>query len=521
MVQRRVLLHAGITAALLPSALPALTRPAAAQPVSGGDPAAFSREWLVEEARRLAGEPFADDRPVAPDAWRDLTYDGYRSIRYRAEAALWRDERLFALEFFHLGFQYDRAVAIHIVRDGQAERLMFSPELYDYGVEVEQPENAAELGFAGFRVQYPLNGVEKLDEFAVFLGASYFRVIGRGQVYGKSARGLAIDTALPGGEEFPVFQAFWIEEPAPDATALVIHALLNSPSATGAYRFLVEPRTSTQVAVDATIFMREAVDKLGIAPITSMFLFGENGPHTFDDFRPEVHDSDGLLVNFASGEWLWRPLVNRQNLNVNSFYATNPAGFGLLQRDRAYASYHDLEAEYHRRPSIWIQPRGDWGSGRIELVEIPSDSEIHDNIVCYWVSDTPTEPGQSISVSYLLQAFGHVVGVPPGGQAVDTRIGTAHRPGATEDTPNGARLFVIEFAHGDLPYLAADQPIEAVVSASSGRIDTAVAQKNVDTDGWRAFFDFVPEGRNPSELRCFLRLRGHALTETWNYLWTG
>ncbi len=520
MVQRRTLLRAGMSAALLPAAAPTLSGPAAAQPAFRGDRALFSQAWLVEQARRLAEEPYEDTRPVAPEAWRELDYDGYRHIRYRPDAALWRGERLFSLEFFHPGFQYERPVAINILRDEEALPLVFSPDLYDYGIELEMPDDPAGLGFAGFRVHYPLNGASARDEFAVFLGASYFRVIGRGQIYGKSARGLAIDTALPGGEEFPVFEEFWIEEPAPDSSDLIVHALLNSPSATGAYRFVLQPRTTTRVEVQATVFPREPVEKLGLAAVTSMFLYGENGAHAFDDFRPEVHDSDGLLISFATGEWLWRPLVNRGNLNVSAFYATNPRGFGLLQRDRDFANYQDLEAEYHRRPSAWVEPIGDWGPGRVELVEIPSDSEIHDNIVCYWVPDAAAEVGQPMEFAYFLQAFDEAPNVPPGGSAVSTRIGTARRPGSLEEPPAGARLFVIEFNGGDLAYLDADQPVEAVVNASSGRIETPVTHKNTETGGWRVFFDFVPDGRSPSDLRCFLRLRRHALTETWSYLWT-
>lgn len=480
----------------------------------------FSFEGLVEQARQKAAESFADGRAPVPDALKNLSYSEYQSINFNAEHALWRDEGLFTVQLFHPGFYFDRSVRINVISDGQSTPLAFNADLFHYRKVDPSQLPLDGLGFAGFRVHYPLHAQGYYDEFAVFLGASYFRLLGRNQQYGLSARGLALDTALDKGEEFPFFEEFWIEKPAPTATSITVYALLNSPSVTGAYRFKLMPRTETQMEVQAVVFARQDVGKLGLAPLTSMFLYGENGFKRFDDFRPEVHDSDGLMLHTGAGEWLWRPLVNRRGLNVSSFYDNNPRGFGLVQRDREFAHYLDLEANYHSRPSLWVQPLGNWGPGHVELVEIPSDSEINDNIVSFWVPEKPLLAGERMEFSYLLSAYLEHNTWPPGAWTEMTRTGSAVRPGAPADAPPDSRLFVVDFKGGDLPFLGADQQVEGVVTTSSGTLGTPVVQKNTATGGWRVFFDFYPEGESAAELRAFLRLRDHVLTETWNYLWT-
>ena len=83
------------------------------------------------------------------------------------------------------------------------------------------------------------------------------RASARDQVFGLSARGLAIDTAESWGEEFPWFREFWLVTPAPNAKELTIYALLDSPRVTGAYRFAVEPGEQTRVDVECRLFLRE------------------------------------------------------------------------------------------------------------------------------------------------------------------------------------------------------------------------------------------------------------------------
>lgn len=494
-------------------AVGALAQPALADP---GEP--FDYEVLVEKARQRAAEPFEDTRTVTDDRWASMDFDQYRKIRFRPENAIWRDERLFSLQFFHPGFLYTQETPVYAVRNGMATPFVFDPAMFDYG-DLDVAEASVPTGFAGFRVHYPLHSDSIRDEFAVFLGASYFRLIGRNQVYGISGRGLAINTGTPEGEEFPAFVAFWVEEPAADGTDLTFYALMDSPSIAGAYRFRLLPRTESQIKVTATLFPRDDIQKVGLAPLTSMYLFGENDREGFDDFRPEVHDSDGLMMHTGNGEWLWRPLVNPGSLQISSMLDTNPRAFGLAQRDRDYASYQDLESNYETRPGIWVEPLGAWGSGHVELVEIPSNAEIHDNIVAYWVSDQPFVAGESRVFEYQMTAFGDHVTWPPGARVESTRIGSADRPGAESPAEDGARLFVIDFGGGDLPFLEEDQPVEARVSSSSGTIANVTAHKIPATGGWRAFFDFTPDGDEPVTLRCFLHFRGHTLSETWTYLW--
>ncbi|HSK41776.1 MAG TPA: glucan biosynthesis protein G [Arenibaculum sp.] len=495
--------------------VPAPDQGAGDQPAEG-----FGYGEVRQRAQELAGEAYQEPNGSGlPEALQNVDYDAYRGIRFKADQALWRSQRRFEVQFFHLGFQYDHPVRVNVISDGTVTPVAFSREAFNYAGSQIDAELPPDLGFAGFRLHYPLHRPDYKDEVAVFLGASYFRVLGRNQVYGLSARGLAIDTAESHGEEFPWFREFWIEEPAPEATSITFHALLDSRSCTGAYRFVMHPGTDTLVEVECTIYPRNEIGKMGIAPLTSMFLHGEDGTRVFDDFRPEVHDSDGLLVATASGEWIWRPLVNPVTLRASASVLENPRGFGLCQRDRNFANYQDLESLYHKRPGLWVEPVGDWGKGRVELIEIPTEEEIHDNIVAYWVSDRPVRPGEPVEYTYRLHAFLDMPRLSPAGRVTATHLGAARSPGRP-DVPSEARHFVIDFQGGDLPHLHPAEPVEAVVTVSNGELLKTFVQKNGETRGWRVFFDFIPPGDTATDLRCHLALRGSALTETWTYLWT-
>jgi len=478
----------------------------------------FSFDTVIDEAAARAAAPYVERRPPVSPFWRDLSYDQYRSIRFRSDEALWRGERHFNIQFFHAGLFFDYPVAINLVEDGRSTTFPFEPDRFDYdGVTV--PQDAGDPGgYAGFRVHFPINNADWADEFAVFLGASYFRLIGRDQSYGLSARGLAVDTAEPTAEEFPAFTEFWIEVPGTDANELTVMALLDSPSIAGAYRFRLRPGGRTITDVDTVLFARRQA-KFGIAPLTSMFMKGEMSDDPFDDFRPEIHDSDGLSVLTEAGEWLWRPLTNRRVLQTTSFVDSSVQGFGLFQRDRRFASYQDLEARYDRRPSLWVEPLRPFGPGRVELVEIPTDREINDNIVAYWVPDQPMGEGDRLELSYRLSAIGNDTLIPPIGRTISNRVGTDRRPGIEHEIPPGGRLFVIDFAGGDLASIMADQPVEPMVETSSGSLANIVAVRNDPARGWRVFFDLLPEGNTPCELRCSLWLDGIPITETWSLLW--
>jgi glucans biosynthesis protein len=291
----------------------------------------------------------------------------------------------FQVQFFHPGLYYNRTVIINTVSHEGAKNVPFSPDFFDYGANRFQEKIPSELGFAGLRILYPLN-TDQPDDIAVFLGASYFRAVGKNQAYGLSARGLAIDTGQDSGEEFPYFKEFWIEEPDRNAQEIIIFALLDSKRITGAYRFTIRPGDNTKMLVEGKLFKRDNIEKIGIAPLTSMFFYGENtNQRPVDDFRPEIHDSDGLQVVNSSGEKIWRPLINPPHLFINSFQSSNIKAFGLLQRDRDFDHYQDQETRYDSRPSALVVPVGDWGPGHVELVQIPTENETNDNIVAYWV----------------------------------------------------------------------------------------------------------------------------------------
>jgi len=386
---------------------------------------------------------------------------------------------------------------------------------------LKTPKLSSEVGFAGFRIHYPLQTPTYKDELLVFLGASYFRVLGRNQHYGASARGLAIDTGAQSGEEFPTFTDFWLVRPQPTDRSLTIYALLDSRSVAGAYQFDVRPGDVTQVEVHCDLYPRRTIAKLGVAPLTSMYLYGEDGTgRHFDDFRPQVHDSDGLMSETGHGQWIWRPLANPRELRVNRFVDEDPRGFGLLQRDRNFAHYEDVESQYQSRPSYWVQPLGNWGKGGVELVEIPSDEEIHDNMVAYWVPDGPVNAGKPLSFSYLLSAFAENPRWPPGGRVTAMRSGNPAVGDNKGHFGPGARRMVIEFAGGDLEGLEGTQPVKAELSADNGQIDALTVQRVPQSSAWRISFVVTPRKKPVVDLRCFLTLYGEVLTETWVYQWT-
>lgn len=487
---------------------------AAARPVEP-----FTFETVQKIAQDRASKPYRERSTALPDVLAKLNYDQYRDIRFRRTSALWYDHAMFEVQFFHRGFQFDRRVNIFELVNNQVRAVPYNPAMFEFGKQVPQVKLPAELGFAGFRIHYPLNTPTYKDELLVFLGASYFRVLGRNELYGMSARGLAINTASEGGEEFPYFTDFWLVRPDPQQRSLTIYAVLDSPSVAGAYQFEVRPGSTTQVQVSGELYPRRAIEKIGIGALTSMYLYGENSTgRRFDDFRPEVHDSDGLQTQLGTGEWAWRPLVNPHQLRVNRFMDEHPRGFGLVQRDRDPTHYQDPEAFFQLRPSYWIEPLGDWGKGGVELVEIPTDEEIHDNIVAYWVPEAKVQPNKPIRFSYLLSAYSHSNARPPGGRVIATRTGGILAGPNGQALPNVRRM-VVDFAGGDLDDLYAAQPVQAQISANGGEVDEVTVQRLPQSATWRVAFKLKTTGEKPADLRCYLTLYGEALTETWTYLW--
>ena len=483
-------------------------------PIAG----AFGLSNVTQMAEQMAREPYHNRQKEVPPWMRvgAMTYDQWRDIRFRPDQALWREDgSAFQVQLFHPGLYFDRSVQIHVVDDGVVEPLPFSTRFFDYGKNTFADRIPSDIGYAGIRIHYPLKGPKYHDEIIVFLGASYFRALGRDNVYGLSARGLAIDTVEPGGEEFPHFIEFWLVKPTSDATSMELFALLDSPSVSGAYRFVVTPGVATRVDVEATLFARRTPKTLGLAPLTSMFFFGEGSTRRSDDFRPEVHDSDGLLVRFDSGEWLWRPLENPNRINVAGLATTNPRGFGLVQRDRVFDHFQDIETRQELRPSTWVEPRGDWGAGQIRLVEIPTDSELVDNIVAFWSPTAALQPGSSLPFAYTLWWYMDDSTRPPGGRAVATR---RDRGGIHAAHP-GYR-WVIDFEGPALSALPADSPPRAVASATGGaKLFDQHVYKNPVTGGWRFTFQLKPKTDEPVELRAYLGHGKDVLTETWSSVW--
>ncbi|HSE89631.1 MAG TPA: glucan biosynthesis protein D [Candidatus Binatia bacterium] len=520
-MRRRDFLKSTVILAATPTSLPDLLA-GAALPV--GKSQAFDFAWLKGHARALAGAPYQPPHRTLPKALADLDYDQYQVIRFRPDRALWAREPLdFRAGFFHRGPMFKEPVRMHEVMNGQAQEIVYDPAMFDFsksGVDISRlPKND---GFAGLRVHFH---TDWSADVAVFLGASYFRAVGEDfRQYGISARGLAIDTALDHGEEFPLFTAFWLDRPAKDSGRLSVYALLNSPQVAGAYRFDITPSATTVMDVDASLYPRKPIQRLGVAPLTSMFQCGENDRRVANDWRPEIHDSDGLALWRGNGEWIWRPLMNPAGVRVNSYFDENPRGFGLLQRDRSFDHYQDDGAYYHRRPSLWVEPKatasGGWGKGAVQLVELPAADETFDNIVAFWNPAEKPRPGQELLFSYRLHWGGHMPFAPALAQVVATRTGIGGVVG--QKRKYFSWRFAVDFAGGQLAALPKNAKVEPVISASRGQVEITSARPQLEINGYRAMFDLKPtdDSTEHIDLRLYLRIDKKPLTETWIYQWT-
>ncbi|QIO99012.1 glucan biosynthesis protein G [Bradyrhizobium symbiodeficiens] len=502
-MNRRDLLRASAAV----SAAAILPRAADAQ---AGDAPPFSPSTVREQARALAAKPFVAPDGKLPDALTNLNYDQYRSIRFAPEKALWRDGKLpFQVQFFHRGFFYKNRVDIFEVANRSVTPVSYRRADFSFGEGLGQWPDA-DLGFAGFRIHTPINKPDYYDELCVFLGASYFRAVAKGQTYGLSARGLAIDTGESKGEEFPVFKAFWLEKPAPNSSSMVVHALLDSKSAAASYRFTIRPGQTTVFDVEMALYPRVDVEHAGLAPMTSMFFFGPNDRKDFDDFRPSVHDSDGLSIFNGRGEQLWRPLNNPHDLQVSSFADVNPGGFGLMQRERNYLAYQDLESSFETRPSLWFEPIGDWGEGAVKLIEIPTKEEVHDNIATLWQPKQPLTAKSEHIFTYRL----HWGPDAPKADALArfTRTGIGSRG-------DDSKLFVLELM-GDRLKSIDPKAVKGMVTAEKAEISNIVTQPNPATGGWRLSFQCSVKGQPSIELRAFLAQNDAPVSEIWIYRWT-
>lgn len=472
-------------------------------------------DFVREIAAEVAGEAYQAPREEVTPFFRKLGYDGYRRIRFLPEASLWRADKLpFQVQFFHPGYLYNQTIELHEFTSTHTQPIPFSVKFFDYQELKPSFWSRRGLGYAGFRVIGEFNEPGKWDEIISFLGASYFRALGRGQRYGISARGLALNAGGPGAEEFPHFIEFWLGKPDPQARSLTLHALLDSPSVAGAYTFVVTPGDDTTIDVRATLYFRKGVELPGLAPMTSMFWFGENSASRFGDFRPEVHDSDGLLVAPDAETRVWRPLTNPAGLTRTEFAAPALAGFGLLQRDRDLRSYEDLEAFYHLRPSVWVEALGKWPAGRVHLVELPTGNEFADNIVAYWSPAEPVAPGKPLELSWRLHwTNAPVFGGPPG-WVRSTRQ-------TVQDGGPGRTRYVIDFDGGALAGVPANAQVKAEVTATApGKPGPHQVMRNPQDGSWRLVVQVSAEaGGTPVDVEARLVLDGRPLTETWRMRW--
>ncbi len=470
----------------------------------------FSFDTLLGDAKRRSEKPYSPQRSSLPSDLDKLSPEQYRSMHFNPDAAVWRSEDVpFRLELLRKRDNTQSvAVTVSTVEDGMARDLVALPAMFQINPAQPQPGSKVSVPLSGFRIRGQINSRKIWDEFLVFQGASYFRAVAQRLLYGLSARGLAVNTAEPSGEEFPVFSHFWVERPGTHATTVVVYALLESESATGAYKFTVQPGVETLMDVEVNVFPRADMRVVGIAPLTSMFLFDETNRGRLDDYRPEVHDSDGLMIAATSGERIFRQLANPNTLQVSSFTSDAPAGFGLVQRSRQQSDFEDFENQYERRPSAWVEPKGDWGGGGVELVEIPSGRETNDNIVAFWRPAHGLTAGHPAHFEYRITWLAE----PPLPKGMGKVMAT--RSGASLDGKH--RVFILDF-------VGAGTRIDGLrldLGASRGKILNATLMSNDSIHGLRASFEMDPGDAPLIELRLRVTRGGKPITETWLYRWT-
>lgn len=476
---------------------------------------AFDYAWLKGQARTLAAQAYDAHDGELPQSLLDVDYAHYQRIHYRPEHSLWHGEkRGLEVRFFHPGFIFKRPVHLYELHEGTATAIAYDPSAFDFSKSgVDGSQFRADLGYAGFRV---IDETNPDIDVAAFLGASYFRAVGAEKQYGMSVRGLAIDTGAEQAEEFPYFTHFWLERPTVAGYRLVIYALLDSPSCAGAYRIEMVPGENMVMDVDLAIYPRQTIERIGIAPLTSMYQTGENDRRLANDIRPEIHDSDGLAMWTGGGEWIWRPLENPRHLRYNIYADKAPRGFGLLQRDRLFDHYQDDGVFYERRPGVWVEPKGDWGAGGVVLVELPTADETFDNIVAFWHPQQAPQAGDEVLYAYRLH-WGHKPPVAPGlATVVATRTGIGGVVGNKREYFSWR--FAVDFAGGKLPLLAHDARVDLKLEISRGVTETTSCRPLDAIGGYRAIFDVRPDqSTDPVNIKLYLEFDGVPLSESWFY----
>lgn len=464
---------------------------------------------VLDMARQLAKSPFKAPKNTLPDPFANLTYEQYVGIRSKAGSALWSGDNVgFALEPLHRGFIFSTPMDIYIVENGMAQKVPYDRAAFDFG-KLQPPADLPDIGFSGVRVLDAAEG-QGFQEVAIYQGASFFRAKGRGQNLGVMARGLSIRTGDPQGEEFPFFRAVWIEKPKLATNALVIHALLDSTSVAGAFRFTLRPGEATIIDTELTLVARVAIDHIGLGAMSGMYLFGGLEHQKTDDVRPNVYEINGLQMLTGNGEWIWRPVANRDTLQISAFVDQNPRGFGLLQRNRSFYAFQDDDQHWELRPSLWIEPIGDWGEGEVQLLEIPTASENNGNIIAFWRPKAGLAEGTTQSFAYRQFWCWTPPARPTLAICTNSRMGKM-----------GKRWrFVVEFSGEMFADAASAAQVKANMAANPGQIVWSRCYASAERKTLRVAFDLDPGSEAYSELRLVLESSGQAASETWLYRWT-
>jgi glucans biosynthesis protein len=476
-----------------------------------GEAMPFEQAMVTEAARALAKQRFKPPAADIPEVFRNLNYEQYVAIRNRSDSTIWAAETVgFAIEPLHRGFIFSSPMQIHLVTGGQARRLVYDQALFDFG-RLGVPANLGDIGFSGFRVLAPQES-GGFSELATFQGASFFRAVARGQNPGTMARALSIKIADPKGEEFPIIRTVWIERPRLASNTLVVHALIDSESATGAYRFTLRPGEATIIDTECTLFARVAVDHFGLGTMSATALLGAIDRRRSDDLRPNVAEVGGLQILTGQNEWLWRPVSNRETLQISAFMDESPRGFGFLQRDRNFDDYQDDDQHWEARPSLWIEPIGDWGAGGMQLVEIPSESEVNDNIIAYWRPKQSLAAGSETPFAYRQFWCWNPPERPPFAIVSASRGG---RGGSSR-----RRRFVVQFTGEILADPQRSQNLKPILNAAPGTITWIRTFSEPDLKSRRVVFEIDPGTESYCELRLVLEAAGKPISETWLYRWT-
>jgi periplasmic glucans biosynthesis protein len=526
MADRRFFLTAG-GISLLGASLGLSPRALAAAGLKLGPEQPFSYDALIKEAQASATRPYQPARRPPEAVLNRIDYDAWGKIKFDTAVALFRDgPGMYPVTFFHLGRYFQTPVRMFVLSSSAsptpAREILYDPSYFTMPANSPARELPHGVGFAGFRFQESrLGDQQKLDwrtnDWVAFLGAAYFRAIGELFQYGLSARGIALDVALAErAEEFPSFSRCYFVPPDEGSHTVTVYAALEGPSIAGAYRFIMQRDKAVLMDIDARLFLRRDVTRFGIAPMTSMYWYSETIKPTGIDWRPEVHDSDGLALWTGSGERIWRPLNNPARISASAFADHSPRGFGLLQRDRIFDHYLD-GVRYDRRPSLWVEPLDDWGEGAVELIEFPTDDEIHDNIVAMWVPKQAAKAGSDFTLRYRLTWSADEPHPTKLARVVATRLGRGGEPG--QPRPKDETRFVVEFLGGPLTTLPFGVKPDAVVSASNGTFSNVFTEAVPDgvPGHWRAEFDFAAAGSDVVDMRLFLRAGDRAMSETWLY----